>query len=638
MHVLIKATQRIRNTTLLRTSNTQSTMADKFDVFTQLVGGKDNLPPKLPTPPPPSDNNIHNPEEKTADIVDAFGSLQTYDDFVNSGPLSHIRGQAARPRHHVTSPSKENRSEADSGDFTLDPRKGEPAPAGTSFCPFLAIAKFPYKYVDSSFRQPIATAFFNEGKIYNRKWDLYVLTLVIVILILTSSSYYAWNDQTAKAITFIPLSQAQTLVEEVNTGFPKLKWQFDSRHEEEGLLLNFEDPNPEYRPRFLGCADNRSKFDFLVENIDPCDFSNMDALPQDRSKEAFRQMMALAADAAKNKNKKNKSARQERNILNRQSMSKQLLQAQRYLGLLPGEASDPLPEGAATGVKAVNVEEPACYLCESDVIIIAIDVEAYEKAHNIITEVGVSTLDTRDLKDTAPGTNGQNWQQFVRARHFRVQENKGFVNGEFVAGCPEHFEFGDSEWASLQDMPSELTRCFHEPFSKPGSPKSKAPVQEDPEHKRNIVLLGHDVEQDVQYCHRLGFSVLGRGNMLSIMDTRSMYQAHTRDHSPRGLGSIMVDFDFSAWHLHNAGNDAVYTMWAMIAISVQAAVERDTEDAKKKQEEREQSKLQKAVEAAQERVREESEGWDLSDDGGAPLRQPPSKSGHYTAGGAPLDI
>ena len=101
----------------------------------------------------------------------------------------------------------------------------------------------------------------------------------------------------------------------------------------------------------------------------------------------------------------------------------------------------------------------------------------------------------------------------------------------------------------------------------------------------------------------------------------------------------MADFDFSAWHLHNAGNDAVYTMWAMLAISVQAAAERGTEEGREKQEERVKAKLEKAVEATKERVKEESEGWDLSDDdGGAPLPQPPSKSGHYTAGGAPLDI
>ena len=41
-----------------------------------------------------------------------------------------------------------------------------------SFCPFIAFTKFPYKYVDPAFRQPIATAFFDAGKIYNRSWEL----------------------------------------------------------------------------------------------------------------------------------------------------------------------------------------------------------------------------------------------------------------------------------------------------------------------------------------------------------------------------------------------------------------------------------------------------------------------------------
>jgi hypothetical protein len=142
-------------------------MADRFDAFTRLVGGKDNLPPKLPTPPPQPEPYANIPE-KPKDIVDAFGNLQIYDEFVRSGPRPRAKGQ---PPHHI--PSTSHRSEAaDSGDFTLDSRKGEPAAIGTSFCPFLAISKFPYKYVDQFFRQPMASAHFDEGKIYNRKWDL----------------------------------------------------------------------------------------------------------------------------------------------------------------------------------------------------------------------------------------------------------------------------------------------------------------------------------------------------------------------------------------------------------------------------------------------------------------------------------
>jgi hypothetical protein len=146
-------------------------MADRFELFTRLVGGKDKLPPRLPTPPPKPvpDSNI---PEKPKDIVDAFGNLQTYDDFVSSAPRSQAKTQAGRPLRHAINKLQGNGTEADSGDLTLDPRKGEPAAIGTSFCPFLAINKFPYKYVDQLFRQPVASAHFDEGKLYNRKWDL----------------------------------------------------------------------------------------------------------------------------------------------------------------------------------------------------------------------------------------------------------------------------------------------------------------------------------------------------------------------------------------------------------------------------------------------------------------------------------
>jgi hypothetical protein len=39
-----------------------------------------------------------------------------------------------------------------------------------------------------------------------------------------------------------------------------------------------------------------------------------------------------------------------------------------------------------------------------------------------------------------------------------------------------------------------------------------------------------------------------------------MYQAWRRDQQPSSLGRIMNDFDVAAWKLHNAGNDAVYTV------------------------------------------------------------------------------
>ena len=454
--------------------------------------------------------------------------------------------------------------------------------------------------------------------------------------LLTSSSYYAWCDLTGKAIAFIPLSQAQALIDEVNEKFVDLHWKFEAHHEEDGLLLTFDDPNPDYRPRFLGSADSRDKYDFFLGSAEPSDSPIMDST-DDYSLAAFKEKMAQAADANRAKSKLKKKEKLEKNILNRQSMGKQLLQGQKYFGLIP---SAPIPNPPDnTSSNNIDVNKPAAHPCDSDVIIISIDVESYERAHGIITEVGVSTLDTRDLQGIAPGEHGQNWQQFVRARHFRVTEHKNYINGEFVAGCPENFRFGTSEWVALKSLPSVLTQCFHEPFSKlSGKSNNHTPVVEDPHNKRNIVLLGHDIEQDIQYCHKIGFSVLGRGNLIATMDTKAMYQAYTRDTSARSLGGILTDFGMTPWHQHNAGNDAVFTMWAMLATCVQDAAERGTEEAKKKYDERAKNKLATAIEAAKERAQEDAEGWDVSEGGGVPLPQPPSVSGHYTIGGAPLDL
>lgn len=445
----------------------------------------------------------------------------------------------------------------------------------------------------------------------------------------------------------------QELIDHINSSFWGLSWKFGPQHADEGLIVTFDDPNPNYRPRFLGNTTSRHQIDFFLTNVEPTDDDSDMTSPEDRSLETFKAKMDLAVDVAKNKSTRQKKEKQERFVLQRQGMGKHLLQAQRYLGLRAQEIPNALPDIAGLSIEPFDANKPARHLCESDVIIISIDVESYERAHGIITEVGVSTLDTRDLVGTAPEKRGENWHQFVRARHFRIIEHKGYVNGQFVSGCPDKFEFGQSEWVSLKNMPSVLTQCFHEPFSRPatGSSTPQKSSEGSSQQRRNVVLLGHDIEQDIQYCHKLGFSVLGRGNMLATLDTRAMYQAYTRDKSPRGLGGIMYDFDFAAWHLHNAGNDAVYTIWAMLATCVSDAGERGTAESEKKHEDKLAGKYEDAIEAAKERVRADAEGWNLEAEGGC-VSLPRTMAqaggngnaadhatpGHYTMGGALLDI
>lgn len=312
-----------------------------------------------------------------------------------------------------------------------------------------------------------------------------------------------------------------------------------------------------------------------------------------------------------------------------------------------------LPDISNLAIQSVDPAKPAPHPFDNEPIFIAIDAEAYEKPPRMVTEVGVATLDTRDLQGHAPGEVGKEWHEHIRARHFRVNEYKDLVNHDYIQGCPGSFEFGDSEFVVKNNMASVIASCFRQPFSKKNS--QDVGTDEEPE-KRNIILVGHDLGQDINYCRELGFGVLNRGNILDTVDTVNLYRTYSKDPNARSLGSIIYDFDLSGWHLHNAGNDAVYTLHAMLAICVKAATDRGSEEAAKKMKEDLQKRTDVQVDNAIERVKDDLEGWDSpsGDDGGVPLPAtereflpksktgpkvgPKQQSGLYTMGGALLDV
>ena len=49
---------------------------------------------------------------------------------------------------------------------------GALARQGHDFCPYAALAKFPYKYIDRAFLQPVSANFFAAGLFRARGWTL----------------------------------------------------------------------------------------------------------------------------------------------------------------------------------------------------------------------------------------------------------------------------------------------------------------------------------------------------------------------------------------------------------------------------------------------------------------------------------
>ncbi|KAK3664746.1 hypothetical protein LTR22_004333 [Elasticomyces elasticus] len=576
--------------------------------FISMMGGEANLPPEVKE----ADRKIiAAPTEQAKDHDDPFEGLPTVEEVIEKNRIMAEEARARRPKQQVNLAVQpgfiSSSNTATSNESVLHMHLGDAAPRGISFSPFIAVTRFCFKFVSDRWRQPLATAFFDAKKIYDRPWDI----------------YYVLHHDIGNLLTFVPEHQLQALIDDINQAFPEAKIRITDEQREDGLVANCDDLPDSLRPVWLGRSTSHSQYAEMERTAPVQPAGKVD----DRSLAAFKEMIERSVEINKSKSKSKRKAGQQAAVQRRGEMSKQVLRAQRYLGLLSKKEED-LAEGLSKlNIEAVDPRTAPQYPFDMDVIIIAFDCEAYERAPKAITEVGLATLDTRDLRGEAPGPIGKNWHKHIRARHFRVNEYKHLCNGEYVSGCPDAFLFGKSEFVLKGDLASVLTSCFHHPFSKvdPGSVGSGVFEGQVDGEKRNIVLLGHDINQDIAYLQQIGFSVLNRGNLVEALDTAIMFKSFTREDNPTRLGKILLHFDLKTAFLHNAGNDAVYTMQGMIAIAVKSATDRSSEEAEKKYEEAVEKRIAEATELARDRAHADAKAWTVSgmEDGGVAV--PPTE-------------
>ena len=385
----------------------------------------------------------------------------------------------------------------------------------------------------------------------------------------------------------MPAIEFRTLLAEIN-GKLDLRLRFP---DDPGFQLSFlEKGSP--RPRYLGCLSAENPLENMESQIPGPDFKLEGEDEVDPSSfEAFRRKMEAAVEAGKSRSKGSKEKRKKARVLEKRSCCLQLQRTQRYLGMKPlltdpvtevldwralEEATKRHQEAIAKSRQVIDMTKPVPFAFEQEVVFIAIDVEWYERSNKTITEIGISTLDTKDLREIAPGEGCLAWMDQIRARHFRIKEHSHLINSDFVAGCGDRFEaaFGTSEWISLEDAPKVVASCFRletasAPHGSDGSPTdtrnghdNEPPLSsisglerkndEGAEPKRNIILVGHDIKADVDRLRAVGFDLSNQSNILEVLDTGDMFRALKHEQQPRSLGAILLDLGLTGWNLHNA--------------------------------------------------------------------------------------
>ncbi|KAH7392785.1 hypothetical protein BKA66DRAFT_312052 [Pyrenochaeta sp. MPI-SDFR-AT-0127] len=488
-------------------------------------------------------------------------------------------------------------------------QQGDLVPAHHRFTPILALAKYPYKFCNRDQMQEIASIFFDQGKFWEQTWDL----------------FYVWDLEPTKPIILVCESQFQAFLEKINSHL-QLSLKITYQQRKDGLVSCFPD-HQRCLPRYLGRSNSRQEFNIMVENTPSSTFRAVGEpshAPLDcRSLEDFKNLMEELWDIQKAKNKASKAKKQQERLMKQKAMTDQFKRAQRYLGLRPSVTYSALH---SIPPKAIDPTICAPFPFEQSVVFVCVDVESYERAHHKITEIGVATLDTHDLVGVAPGEDGINWRKKIRARHFRINEYRHLVNSEFVTGHPDSFDFGQSTPTPLKDAAQYVASCFNPPFGAHDGNATEdiatVTSRVDGNEKRNLIFLGHDTLGDIRYLQQLGYDPIKVENILEALDTAVMYRVWRREQQSTNLGRILMAFDIAGFNLHNAGNDAVFTVQVMLAICVREATIRGSSELDNMRNEEMAARLASAIDDAKQRAFDEAEGWsdnEVDDDGGVPV-------------------
>lgn len=162
--------------------------------------------------------------------------------------------------------------------------------------------------------------------------------------------------------------------------------------------------------------------------------------------------------------------------------------------------------------------------------VMAFDVETYEYDKVTVLEVGyvIAKIDKPEEQETF---------------HYIIEENLHFSNKDFVPDNRERFKFGTSKRVSLVEAAEKFQK-----------------------HIADIdFLVTHAGHNDEQYLAGCGISLTGKQIFDTQMLAMALLTGGPQTYSlKRLLGDLAIEYDENV--LHNAGNDAVYTLKAFLGL------------------------------------------------------------------------
>ncbi|KAF7355400.1 putative nucleolar protein C2C4.08 [Mycena sanguinolenta] len=174
----------------------------------------------------------------------------------------------------------------------------------------------------------------------------------------------------------------------------------------------------------------------------------------------------------------------------------------------------------------------------------ALDFEEWERDHSVLTEFGYRSIHWKDGNEVE------------ECGHFTVKENAMYRNGQYVTDNRNHYQFGTTAEVSKSALKTkilEIMKVMH----------SRGPV----------FLVFHDDSQDIKTLKKLEVQLDGAvfdlpevvpSTGIFIVDTAIIFAALIgEDMKKPGLQQTCNHLQIETCYLHNAGNDAHFTLSAL---------------------------------------------------------------------------
>jgi hypothetical protein len=179
-------------------------------------------------------------------------------------------------------------------------------------------------------------------------------------------------------------------------------------------------------------------------------------------------------------------------------------------------------------------------------VFVCLDVEAWEQTGQEVLEIGIAHLFAEEVWFPTESQNLQEtpdlwFPNSIHCQHIIVQEHQHLHNGHYVDDNRDQFRFGVSEVMTLQEATHSIQTFF----------ASLASIADE------IFLIGHTLTSDFKWLTEMGVDINFKTCDIAFVHLAQYPNLNTNF---TGLQNMMKTEGLGYSHLHNAGNDCVYTL------------------------------------------------------------------------------